>query len=120
MLPMKQVLLRVAKGPAPGAPIAMQLLTLGPKPVPASSPTATLNLPSTLLRSASLPGGVVSKGIDTGGCVLRADRVVEQRTRAIGRIVTGSGIAKERINPSGRVLRADRVAVERLHARGGV
>src|SRR5439155_1270965 len=48
MLPMKQVLSRVAKGPAPGTLIAMQLLTLAPKPVPASSPTATLLLPSTL------------------------------------------------------------------------
>jgi len=37
MLPMKQVLSRVAKGPAPGAPIAMQLLTLAPNPAPASS-----------------------------------------------------------------------------------
>ena len=37
----------------------MQLLTLGPKPVPASSPTATLPLPSTLLRSASSPIAVL-------------------------------------------------------------
>src|SRR5438094_5346325 len=59
MLPMKHVLSKVAKGPSPGAPIAMQLLTLTPKPVPASSPTATLPLPSTKLRSASSPMAVL-------------------------------------------------------------
>src|SRR5439155_25948272 len=59
MLPMKQVLSRVAKGPAPGTLIAMQLLTLAPKPVPASSPTATLLLPSTLASSASSPIAVL-------------------------------------------------------------
>src|SRR5438132_13580769 len=40
-------------------------------------------------------GGVVSKAIDTGGCVLRADRSVESRTRAIAASGTGRGIAKE-------------------------
>src|SRR6266550_4490838 len=63
MLPMKQVLSRTAKGPSPGAPIAMQLLTLGPKPVPASSPIATLELPSTLLKSASSPTAVLKEPV---------------------------------------------------------
>jgi hypothetical protein len=48
-----------SKRPCTGTLIAMQLLTLAPKPVPASSPTATLPLPSTLKRSASSPIAVL-------------------------------------------------------------
>ena len=59
MLPMKQVLSRTAKGPAPGTPIAMlSLLTLAPKPVPALRPIAMLELP-VLLKSAFVPTAVL-------------------------------------------------------------
>ena len=45
--------IQVAKVPAPGAPIAKQLLTRAPNPMPASSPTQTFPLPSTRNLRAS-------------------------------------------------------------------
>src|SRR5205814_1496980 len=60
MLPMKQVLSRTAKGPAPGTLIAMQLLTLAPKPVPAELPRQVFEFPLRLLPASS-PTAVLSE-----------------------------------------------------------
>src|SRR5437899_505595 len=49
MLPMKQVLLKTAKGPAQGAPIAMQLLNSVPAPRP------VLKKASVLVKSENHP-----------------------------------------------------------------
>src|SRR5438094_10335267 len=60
MLPMKQVLSKVAKGPAPGTLIAIQLLTLVPKPVPAELPKQLFEFPLRLLPASS-PTAVLSE-----------------------------------------------------------
>ncbi len=58
MLPMKQVLSRSRKGPAPGAPIAMLLLAWT-RPEPAELPTATLLSPSMILSPDLQPTAVL-------------------------------------------------------------
>ena len=66
----------------------MQLLTLAPKPVPASSPTATLPLPSTL----------VTERVITDGCVAGARRV-GFHGKITERIIFTAVIGEERVPP---------------------
>jgi len=88
MLPMKQVLSKVAKGPAPGAPIAMQLLTLGPQ-------TGSGLVTDSDVRITVY---VVIECVITDRCVKGASRVEKHGVIAY-RIILVAGTIQERVAP---------------------
>ena len=86
MLPMKQVLSKVAKVPAPGAPIAMQLLTLAPQ-------TGAGLVTDSDIRITVY---VVIECIITDRCVKGARRV-EKHGVIAHRIILVAGTVQERV-----------------------
>ena len=104
----------------------MQLLTLAPKPVPASSPIATLPLPSTFKRSASSPIAVLLEpdvlfsNARSPNALFSLPVFITSALRPCALLKVTVDVTKERICAEGVVVGAAVVMDKRISSNGGV